>query len=70
MVQITPSTETVCDERAKALLFALIAPRDSQWPEFKFAEMLRLWFSGDVGCLTAFLAWLDQHGLEIRKKQQ
>lgn len=68
MVQFTPSTDAVRDEHSKTLLFALIAAK-APYPEFKFAEMLRLWFSGDVHCLAAFLEWLDQHGLEIRKKQ-
>lgn len=70
MVQVTPDTDTITDERSKALLFALITvPSDEPcYPQFKFAEMLRLWFSEDVGCLAAFLAWLDQHGLEIRRK--
>lgn len=68
MVRITPNTDAVRDERSKALLFAIITAK-AEYPEFKFAELLRLWFSGDVGCLAAFLAWLDQHGLEIRKKQ-
>lgn len=67
MVQTTPSTDAVTDERSKALLFTLVAAK-STYPEWKFAEMMRLWFSGDVGCLAAFLAWLDAHGLEIRRK--
>lgn len=54
------------DERSKAIMFALMSEPHGA---FQFADMLRWWFNRDVRCLAGFLAWLDAHDLEIRKKQ-
>lgn len=59
----------VRDERSKALLFTIIAIQVDH-PEFKFAEMLRLWFHTDENCLARYLEWLDLLGLEIRRKEK
>lgn len=66
MVALRPEPLIVEDERSKALMFALMSEPHGA---FEFAELLRLWFSRDTNCLATFMAWLDVHGLEIRKKQ-
>lgn len=66
MVVLRPDP-VVEDERAKALLFALIANDDHG--AFEFAELLRRWFNRDTQGLASFLEWLDARGLEIRKKK-
>lgn len=66
MVILTPEPIVVVDERSKSLMFALLSKPNGA---FEFAELLRLWFGCDPNRLARFVAWLDDHGLEIRKKQ-
>ncbi len=68
MVVLRPDPVIIEDERSKALLFNLIASQPVG-AQFEFAEMLRLWFRRDPGCLAKYLEWLDTQGLEIRKKK-
>lgn len=68
MTVLRPEPTIIEDERSKALLFNLIASHPAG-AQFEFADMLRLWFHRDPGCLAKYLEWLDAQGLEIRKKR-
>lgn len=56
--------KTLKDKRAHSLLFALLGTGR----KFDFDYMLLLWFNGREATLVDFLEWLDEQGLEIRKK--
>lgn len=67
MPRFPPDRKILEDERAKGLFFQFLSAHGGG-VAFDFDEMLRLWFDGQPSCLVKFLEFLDQHGLEIRKK--
>lgn len=64
MAQFPPERLILHDRKAQQMLFDLIAA-DCQ---FNFDFMLSRWFSSSETGLVEFLTWLDERGLEIRKK--
>lgn len=66
MVVVRPDPVVITDERVKLLFFDLLST--CAHSSFDFDDMLRLWFNQDQHQLAAFLAWIDEHGLEIRKR--
>lgn len=60
-----PERTIVRDPRVTDLMFEFIKIDG----KFRLDDMLARWFRGNLRTLTSFVNWLDEAGLEIRRKK-
>lgn len=65
MTVLKPEPVVIQDARVNDLMFEFIKIDG----KFKLDDMLARWFRGNVRTMTVFVNWLDEAGLEIRRKQ-